>query len=134
MKRLLFFALLIGLSGCEFYYYDPVYDSRERVIGRYDVEEYSETFNDYTSFSVWIERSNNYSDEVWIDNFYAVNISVRAAINYDKLTIPRQVVNGYEVEGVGTIYASSISLSYRVKDLYNNSRTDFLEATAYKQY
>ncbi|WKZ60558.1 MAG: hypothetical protein QY309_03570 [Cyclobacteriaceae bacterium] len=134
MKRLLFFALLIGLSGCEFYYYDPVYDSRERVIGRYDVEEYSETFNDYTSFSVWIERSNNYSDEVWIDNFYAVNISVRAVINYDKLTIPRQVVNGYEVEGVGTIYASSISLSYRVKDLYNNSRTDFLEATAYKQY
>jgi hypothetical protein len=134
MKRLLFFALLIGLSGCEFYYYDPVYDSRERVIGRYDVEEYSETFNDYTSFSVWIERSNNYSDEVWIDNFYAVNISVRAVINYDKLTIPRQVVNGYEVEGVGTIYASSISLSYRVKDLYNNSRTDFLEATAYKSY
>jgi hypothetical protein len=134
MKRLLFFALLIGLSGCEFYYYDPVYDSRERVIGRYDVEEYSETFNDYTSFSVWIERSNNYSDEVWIDNFYAVNISVRAVINYDKLTIPRQVVNGYEVEGVGTIYASSISLSYRVKDLYNNSRTDFLEANAYKQY
>jgi hypothetical protein len=134
MKRLLFFALLIGLSGCEFYYYDPVYDSRERVIGRYDVEEYSETFNDYTSFSVWIERSNDYSDEVWIDNFYAVNISVRAVINYDKLTIPRQVVNGYEVEGVGTIYASSISLSYRVKDLYNNARTDFLEATAYKQY
>lgn len=134
MKRLVFFALLIGLSGCEFYYYDPVYDSRDRILGRYDVEEYSETFNDYTSFTVWIERSNNFSDEVWIDNFYAVNISVRAVINYDKLTIPRQVVNGYEVEGVGTVYASSISLSYRVKDLYNSSRTDFLEATAYKYY
>lgn len=134
MKRLVFFALLIGLSGCEFYYYEPVYDSRDRIIGRYDVEEYSETFNDYTSFTVWIERSNNYTDEVWIDNFYAVNISVRAVINYDKLTIPRQVVNGYEVEGVGTIYASRISLSYRVKDLYNNTRTDFLEATAYRQY
>jgi hypothetical protein len=134
MKRLIFFALLIGLSGCEFYYYDPVYDSRERILGRYDVEEYSETYNDYTTFSVWIERSNNYSDEVWIDNFYAVNISVRAVINHDKLTIPRQVVNGYEVEGVGTVYAASISLSYRVKDLYSNSRTDFLEATAYKYY
>ena len=134
MKRLVFFALLIGLSGCEFYYYEPVYDSRDRIIGRYDVEEYSETFNDYTSFTVWIERSNNYTDEVWIDNFYAVNISERAVINYDKLTIPRQVVNGYEVEGVGTIYASRISLSYRVKDLYNNTRTDFLEATAYRQY
>lgn len=134
MKRLVFFALLIGLSGCEFYYYDPVYDSRDPILGRYNVEEYSETYNEYTSFSVWIERSSNYSDEVWIDNFYAVNISVRAVINYDKLTIPRQVVNGYEVEGVGTVYASSISLNYRVKDLYNNSRTDFLEATAYKYY
>ena len=134
MKRLIFFALLIGLSACEFYYYDPVYDPRERVIGRYDVEEYSETFNDYTSFSVWIERSNYRSDEVWIDNFYAVNIRVRAVVDYDKLTIPRQVVNGYEVEGVGTVYASRMSLSYRVKDLYNHTRIDFLEAYAYRQY
>jgi hypothetical protein len=93
MKRLVFFALLIGLSGCEFYYYEPVYDSRDRIIGRYDVEEYSETFNDYTSFTVWIERSNNYTDEVWIDNFYAVNISVRAVINYDKWLRSRRCGN-----------------------------------------
>ncbi|MBX2967188.1 MAG: hypothetical protein KF845_13670 [Cyclobacteriaceae bacterium] len=134
MKRFIFFAMLVGLSACDIYLYDSDYDSRDRITGRYDVNEYSETYNDYTSFSMWIERSGYNSNEVWIDNFYAVNIRVRATIRHDKLTIPRQVVSGYEVEGVGTVYSNSISLNYRVKDRYNNYRTDFLEATAYRRY
>lgn len=134
MKRLFFFALLVGLSGCEFYYHDPVYDSRDRIIGRYDMEEYSETYNDITYYTMWIERSGSRSDAIWIDNFYAVGIRVKAYVSYDKITILRQVINGYEVEGVGTVYGSRISFSYRVKDMYNNYRTDFLDGTAFKDY
>lgn len=134
MKRLIFFVLLIGLSACEFYYYDPVYDGRDRVVGRYEMEEYSETYNDVTRYTLWIERSSRSQDALWIDNFYAVNIRVRATFAYDKITIPRQTVNGYEVEGVGTVYGSRISFSYRVKDTYNYSRTDFLDGDAFKTY
>jgi len=134
MKRVIFFALLLGLSACEFYYTDPVFDSRDRILGRYDMEEYSETYNDFTHYTLWIERSGRSSDAIWIDNFYAVNIRVWATVNFDKITVPRQTVNGYEVEGVGTVYGNRITLNYRVRDVYNSYRTDFLNGTAYKDF
>lgn len=134
MKRLLFLTVLIALSGCEYYYHDPVYDSRDRVIGSYEMEEHSETFNDYVHYSLWIERLGRNSDALWIDNIYDVNIRVRAYLSYDRITIPRQTVNGYEVEGEGTVYANRISFHYHVKDLYNNYVKDHLVGTAYKDY
>jgi hypothetical protein len=134
MKRFIFFALLIGLSACEFNYYDPVYDDRDRIVGRYEMEEYSETYNDLTNYTLWIEHSNRSAGAIWIDNFYAVNIRVRATYSYDRITIPWQTVNGFEVEGTGTVYGSRIVFTYRVEDLYSNSRADYLDATAYRDY
>ncbi len=134
MKRLIFFASLIGLSACDFHYYDTEYDSRDRIIGRYDMEEYSETFNDYTRYTLWIERSDRSANAIWLENFYAVNIRVRATVSYDKFSIARQTVIGYVVDGVGTVYGSRISFSYRVKDVYSNYRTDFVDGTAYRYY
>ena len=133
MKKLiyLFLFLLVGLSSCEFYYEEPRYHERDRLIGRYDVKEYSETYNDYTNFPIWIEESSRYTNEFYIDNFYGIDIRVYATISYDKITIHRQVVNGYEIEGVGTVYDDEISFSYSVKDLYSDTRTDFCEATAW---
>jgi hypothetical protein len=133
MKKLiyLFLFLSIGLSSCEFYYLEPVYPERDRLIGRHDLDEYSETYNVSTSYSIWIERSSRYANEFYIDNFYGVDIRVCATISNGKITIHRQVVDGYEVEGVGTVYGSEISLSYSVNDLYSDTRTDFCEATAW---
>ena len=133
MRPLIFFVLLIGLSACEFYYTDPVYDSRDLITGRYDIDEYSATYNDYTRYTLWIERSNRNTDAIWIDNFYNVNIRVRATVHFDRITIPRQTVNGFEVEGVGTFYGNRISLTYRVRDLYRNTRTDFVDGTAFRR-
>jgi hypothetical protein len=110
---------------------DSVYDHRDPLVGRYEMEEYSETYNDYTRYTIWIEESSRYSDQVYIDNFYGVDIRVCASIAYDKITIHRQAVNGYEIEGVGTVYGNEISFSYSVKDLYSGARTDFCEATAW---
>jgi len=132
MKAFYFIAMLIGLSACDMYYYDSVYSSRDRIIGRYDMEEYSETFNGFTRYTLWIERSNRSADAIWIENFYAANIRVRAHISYDNITIPRQTVNGYGIEGVATVYGNRISFNYRVRDLYSSSRTDFLDGTARK--
>jgi len=132
MKRFLFFiTMLIGLSACEFYYLEPRYDARDRIVGSHDVEEYSETYNDYTYYTIYIERSSGHGN-ILIDNFYGVDISVCATVVGDKITIHRQVVNGYEVEGIGTIYGDEIDFHFSVDDLYSSSRTDFCEAIAYR--
>ncbi|MBX2963939.1 MAG: hypothetical protein KF687_15615 [Cyclobacteriaceae bacterium] len=134
MKRFIFFAMLIGLSACEFYYTDPVYSPRDRVLGRYEVEEYSETYNSFLRYTIWIERSSRGNDAIWLDNFYDVNLRVRGTVNFDKITIPKQTVNGFEVEGVGTIHGNTINLAYRVRDFSTNQRTDFLNAVALRYY
>lgn len=131
MKKLLYLFLLIGLSSCEFYYLEPGYNVRDRIVGQYEVEEYSETYNDYTRYSIWIDKSSVYSNQFYIDNFYGADIRVCASISYDKITIHRQVVNGYEIEGVGTVYGDEIEFSYSVRDIVTGTRTDFCEATAW---
>jgi len=130
MKRMLpVVALLLLLSACDVYVVEPRYDPRDKITGQYDVEEYSDTYNDLTYYSFYVTKSG-YSREIRIDNFYASDIRVYAYLDYDKVTIPYQVVDGYEIEGVGTVYGSYIKLSYRVKDVYNNSYTDFCETEA----
>jgi hypothetical protein len=131
MKKLFYLFLLIGLSSCEIYYVEPVYRERQRIVGQHNVDEYSETYNDHTSYSISIEESGRYGNEVYINNFYGADISVHATISNGKITIPRQVSDGYEIEGVGTVYGDEISFSYSVRDLYSGTRTDFCEATAW---
>jgi len=130
MKRLLpVLALLLLLSACDVYVVEPRYDPRDKILGQYDVEEYSETYNDLTYYSFYISKSGN-SRELTISNFYASDIRVYAYLDYDKITIPYQVIDGYEIEGVGTAYGSYMKLNYRVKDVYNNSYTDFCDTEA----
>ena len=122
--------LAVIATSCD-YYDEPRYDSRDKIVGRYDVEEYSDTYNQYTQYSIYILKSR-YSREIYIDNFYAANIRVNASLDYDRITIPYQIVNGYEVEGGGTVYGNSVSMNYRVKDTYSNSYSDFCQTDAYR--
>jgi hypothetical protein len=131
MKKLIYLFLLVGLSSCEFYYLEPRISERDRIVGQYEIEEYSETYNDYTHYTIWIDKSNTYSNQIFIDNFYGSELRVRASISYDKITIQRQVINGFEIEGVGTVYGDEIQFSYSVRDIYSGTRTDFCEATAW---
>lgn len=132
MKRLLPIAIVaLIFTSCDYYDVEPRYDARDRVVGRYDVEEYSETYHQYASYSIYV-RKTGYSRDIYIDNFYASNIRVFAYLDYDRITIPYQIVDGYEVEGTGTVYGSSINLHYRVKDTYTNSYTDFCETDAWR--
>lgn len=133
MKSLLFVLLVVGLSSCEFYYIEPRIDARDRVTGWHDVEEYSETFNDYLNYSIYIGNSGSYGNEIYIDNFYGADIRVYATVVGDKIDICRQVVDGYDVEGVGTVYSNEIRFNYRVKDTYSNVSTDYCEATAWRE-
>jgi hypothetical protein len=134
MKRMLpLFALLL-LASCDVYYIEPRYDSRDQIIGYYDVEEYSETYNDNTYYSTNISKSAHTSDEIYFSNFYGANIRVYAYLDYQQITIPFQIVDGYEIEGVGNINGSDVHLSYRVKDRVSNTRTDFCDTMLYREY
>jgi hypothetical protein len=108
---------------------EPAYDSRDRIVGHYDAEEYSESYNEWIYYSIYISKSS-FRERVYLDNFYGSNIRIYALVDYDRITIPYQVVGGYEVEGVGTFNGNYLSLSYRVKDIYNNSYSDFCETEA----
>jgi hypothetical protein len=128
----LFFTALV-LTSCTIENIEPRYDPRDRIVGHYDMEEYSETYHDYTFYSMRISKSR-YAGEIYLDNFYALDISVYATLNHDRIKIPYQEVDGYEIEGVGTIYGNEIELSYRVKDHYSDSHADFCETRARFDY
>jgi hypothetical protein len=101
------------------------------MVGYYDAEEYSNTYGDFTYYSMQLSKSGYDGNEIRFSNFYSVDISVYAYVNHDKITIPFQVVKGYEIEGVGVFNGTSIDFDYSVKDIYTDSRTDFCETKAW---
>ncbi len=134
MKRLIGIGFLaILFSACTETYYEPRYDSRDRLTGYYEVEEYSETYNDITYYSIRVSKSG-YDNEIYLNNFYATDLRVYAILDYDRITIPWQIANGYEIEGVGTVHGNELHLNYRVKDRYNHAPADFCETTAWFEY
>jgi hypothetical protein len=124
----LLFILLVATS-CDIILVEPAYDERNRIIGSYQLEEYSQTYNDYTSFYIYIRKSG-IGQQVLIENFYNSDMDVLADYQFDKIYINRQYVNGYEIEGVGTVYGNEIKFNYKVRDTYTNRPTDFCNATA----
>ena len=90
--------------------------------------------NDYTYYSVRISKDNYSNRRIYLNNFYGANVQVYAYVDYTKITIPSQVVDGYEIEGTGTLHGSDLSLNYRVKDWYHNSVTDFCETWGEKDW
>ena len=130
VRFIYFFGILFLVASCDIYYVEPRFDVRDAVVGRYDIEEYSATYNDITRYTFSIEKAGYSGNEVYIKNFYGVGIRVRAYVSHDHIDIPRQVIDGYEIDGVGTIFNAQLSLNYRVVDLYSNHPADFCETTA----
>ncbi len=136
MKRSIILLVFAGmlLTACDVYYLDTEqpYRSRDRITGRHHVDEYSETYNEFIEYSVYISPASN-AYEVYIDNFYGVGITVVASVSYSNITIPWQVVKGYEIEGSGTIHSSrEITFNYRVRDRYSGTPTDFCSTTFWR--
>ena len=129
--KLLLLIITSLLISCDILVVEPVYDSRDRIIGTYQIEEYSQTYNDNIRYNVYIRKGFGYRTEVIIENFYNADVDVIAEIVGDKIFISRQIVHGYEIEGVGTLYYDEIRFTYRVRDNYYNKPTDFCEATAW---
>lgn len=132
MKNLIFFSAIAVLAiSCTFYDVEPRYDHRDKFVGYYDVEEFSETYGDYTNYEMRISRGSH-EGEIYLHNFYAVEIRVYAIVTFDDIRIPYQVVDGYEIEGTGTLYHGELNLSYRVDDRYDNALADYCETVAWR--
>lgn len=129
--KILLLAMVLFLTSCEVII-EPVIDDRDRLVGSYRVEEYSQTFNDYGKFTIRIRKAPGYNSDVIVENFYNANLNVRAEVINDKIYISKQFIDGYEIEGVGTVYYDEIRFSYRVRDTYYYKPTDFCEATAWE--
>jgi len=129
--KLVLLALVTALTSCDIMVVEPVYDYRDRITGSYRLEEHSHTYHDVTRFNIYIRKYGIY-DEGIIENFYNSGVDVRANITYDKIYIARQLVNGYEIEGIGTFYGEEIRFSYTVRDIYSyNKPIDYCDAVAW---
>lgn len=125
---------VFALGGCQIILYDDdtrYWDDRDDFVGYYEVEEYSETTDLYFNYEIDIVKSCCNSNEVFIRNFYDVDLEVRARVNGYRLTIPRQYIGNYEIEGTGRVDNFRLSLSYVVRNPHQYPSTDFLSATAW---
>jgi len=131
--RLVLLSLIVVLlASCDVIVVESRYDERDRVTGSYRIEEYSQTYNMYSNFRFSIRPAGYGQQDVLIDNFYNADITVRGEVSANKIYIPLQLVDGYEIEGVGTIYSNQIEWSYQVRDTYERYQpVDFCEATAW---
>lgn len=135
MKKLLLVLLAGVFTACEFYTIEERVDPRDRVTGAFSVEEYSATYHSTTAYTVWISKSGYYSNDIMIDNFYGADIRLRAEVNGNRILIPWQEFDGYEVEGVGTIAGDLITFSYKVRDTYSHPIvTDFCDSEMWRDF
>ncbi|WP_139135197.1 hypothetical protein [Roseivirga sp. 4D4] len=129
-KGLLIVSVLALLSSCDITLVEVPYDDRDNYLGRFETEEYSETYDQLTYYNTRIVRdSDDFSNVIYIRNFYAVDIEVFAEVRGDRLTIPRQIIGGYVVEGTGRNEFGDLYLTYSVDDTFSpNKPTDFCNA------
>jgi hypothetical protein len=121
-KGLLILSVIVFLSSCDVWVVEVPYDSRDNFTGRFSVEEYSETYDLLTKYNVRILKDGDpHSSVVYIRNFYGINVEVFAEVYGDRLTIPRQVIDGYVIQGTGRIDYGDVVLSYSVEDRLDNS-------------
>ena len=139
MKRSAFILLAflgLTLASCEFYAEEVIivdYDPRDAFLGTFDTEEYSETFDSYAYYDMHIFKSGEYHHSVFIENFYGSGLDVIADVDGDRLIIPRQDVDGYEIRGSGRITGNRLSLSYTVIDFLDYSiPKDYVDVLAWR--
>ena len=135
MKKLIPILAVILFFGCEVYIVEePIrWDDRDEFVGAYSVEDYSQTTEQLYTYEIYITKSCCSSQEIYIDNFYGVDIEVVGEVYGNKVTIPRQLINDYEIEGTGKIVNSTLHLSYIVRDYYEMPVfTDFVSSTGWK--
>ncbi|MBL6445600.1 hypothetical protein JMN32_04725 [Fulvivirga sp. 29W222] len=138
MKKQLLFSviILLALSSCQLTVIEEPHvhvDIRDRFLGVFDVEEYSETFDSYSYYHVEIVALHGEPNSVILRNFYGAEIDVIAHIEGNYLYIPNQDVGGFHIEGEGSVSGDRLDLSYSVHDhLAYHDITDYCLSVAWR--
>ena len=134
MKRLLPFALMLILASCDIYLIeDPnAWDDRDLFIGSYQVEEYSQTTDRLFTYNIRVKKSCCRDGEVKITNFYGSDLTVYGYVQSNRLTIPLQQTDGYEIEGTGKMVNGRLIVTFFARDIYAYPTfTDFVDMEAW---
>ncbi len=122
-KALLGISFLLLISSCDLVIVEDIYDPRVEFLGRFDTEEYSETLDAYSYYDVVIvDDADPYSNVIYIRNFYGAGIEIFGEVNGSRLTIPRQRVGNFIIDGIGRIEYGELVMSYTVEDINPASR------------
>lgn len=134
-KGLLILSVLIFLSSCDVWLVEVPYDSRDNFTGRFNVEEYSETYDVLTKYNVRIVKDGDpYSNAIYIRNFYGADLEILGEVVGDRLIIPHQSIDGYVIEGTGRIEYGDLVMTYSVNDYYdNNGLVDFCNTVYFRR-
>lgn len=124
MKRaLLGISILLLISSCDVVIVEEAWDPRTPFLGRFDTEEYSETLDAFSYYYVFIiADADPFSNVIYIRNFYGANIEIFGEVNGNKLTIPRQRIGNFVVEGIGSLDFGELVMSYTVEDIEPRNR------------
>jgi hypothetical protein len=126
--------MLVTLSSCYLDAFEEQthsYNYRNEIVGRYDIDEYSDTYHEYTYYSVSISEGYG-RREIYINNFYGQGLGVVAYVDGSQIEIPFQVVDGFEIEGIGLYRHNKIEFHYSVSDRYNHGYTDYCDTEAFR--
>jgi len=135
MKRFIFFPaiLMILITGCHIIV-EEVYSPASRLVGSYEVDEWSDTYAAQAYFNIFINDDPNSPDIIYISNFYDSGIEVWGTVNGSRVRIPIQVAGPYEIGGSGSYYAGELNIDYSVRDVYSHAGiVDFCNAICIKR-
>ena len=93
MKKLLLFTTLLAImASCEIYIFDEQveWDERDLFVGRYRIEEVSQTTEQHYIYNIDIKKSCCIDNKIKISNFYGAGINVYAYVNDIRITVPLQ--------------------------------------------
>ena len=90
------------------------------------------TYNEIAEYSISIYKSSHDTDVVFIRNFYGVNIEAMAILRGDKLILPLQEIDGYEIEGEVWYHIGELEFDYVVRDITRHQNiNDYCTAVAW---
>lgn len=126
MKKIIYisFASLISLFySCEALSDIETGTSAERIEGTWAVDENSSIFDSKSAeagYNVYVSVNPDDSTQVYISDFYQLgrNTEVLANVNGNSIIISKQVVDGFEIVGSGSIASNfeTINMAYDVDD------------------
>ncbi|MBL3655779.1 hypothetical protein [Fulvivirga sediminis] len=133
---LLIIPIVLLLASCDVVVVEEpvpvIVNTRDQFLGYYEVDEYSSTFDESVYYNMRVVVGE-YSDEVFLTNFYGANIDVLAEINGNSIYIPNQRVDGYYIQGNGRISGNRLVINFSVDDYYDHHvPTNYCELVGYR--